>query len=431
MGDAPAAQHAGHPLPEERRLRHVLNGSLAVGALFMAAFVTLTLIKAVRSPNDVTANWFAAWGTWAGGFATAAAFLIAAFSIAVASAHARVDRHVAATIRADDEMAQARLLAIYKVDIPGAFQGLATFRIENRSQHFVFDVRVPFADTPSDTGAPPVRRTPDKVESEGLLHEYLPRGETLTPYMQSTSHEGWFTEMTLHTRQWQHVSFVVEYTDGSGLRWRQHFGGGIERVLTDQAPRVKPADRFQSGYQITPITDDKARRLGGRFAAHLPPLESDEDFLEAIGPTVAKTWRRATHDHAPDIRPSSTRAGGVRIEMPYKPAAPPWWDEHLKRRLREHGFGDFVMRSVGEHASVAVECSEDAAAESISAIHDAIEFANDQFEATELAAAQRAMEQRAADLGTAQNRRTQINDIALGQRPGAPPNAGIGGVPGQ
>lgn len=88
------------------------------------------------------------------------------------------------------------------------------------------------------------------------------------------------------------------------------------------------------------------------------------------------------------------------------------------------------MRSMGEHASVTVECFDDTAAASISAIHDAIEFANDQFEATELAATQRAWEQRAADQRAAQNRQNQLNDIARGQRPGAPPNAGIGGVPG-
>ncbi len=277
MGDVQAAPHVSGPLDEERRLRRVLVGSLAVGAVFMVVFVTLTLVKAVHSTADITANWFSAWGTWAGGFATAAAFLIAAFSISVASAHAREDRRVAATIRADDEMAQARLLAIYKVEIPGGFQGLATFRIENRSQHFMFDVGVPFADTPSDMGGGSERRSPDKVEAEDRLHEYLPRDETLTPYMQSTSHQVWFTDMTLHTRQWQRTSFAVEYTDGSGLRWRQHFGGGIERVLTDQTLRAKTADRFQAGYQIAPMGDDKARRLGVRFSGHLSPSQSDQE----------------------------------------------------------------------------------------------------------------------------------------------------------
>ena len=135
----------------------------------------------MRSPGDVTANWFAAWGTWAGGFATAAAFLIAAFSISVASAHARFDRQLAAAIRADDEMAQARLLTVYKVDIAGAFPGIATFRIENRSQECVFDVQVPFADVPSDSGSDVERRTSETVEADGRLHEYLPRGDLLTP----------------------------------------------------------------------------------------------------------------------------------------------------------------------------------------------------------------------------------------------------------
>jgi hypothetical protein len=300
----------------------------------------------------------------------------------VASAHARVDRQVAADIRADDEMAQARLLTVYKVDIPGAFPGLATFRIENHSQQCVFDVQVPFADVPIDPGSGVERRTPEAVEADGRLHEYLPRGDLLTPYMQSTTHEGWFTEMTLHTMQWERVAFAVEYTDASGRRWRQQFGGRIERVVTDQAALVKKADRFQSGYQIKLISDERARQLGGRFASHLPPLESDADFLNVIGPALMSSWRPVEHKQTPLIRPDSDHPGNVRIEMPYKPTAPSWWNEHLKNRLREHGFSEFSQRSVGENASITLRCAEEYAATAIDQIHDAIEFANDQFEPT-------------------------------------------------
>src|ERR1700736_6762051 len=155
--------------------------------------------------------------------------------------------------------------------------------------------------------------------------------------MQSTTHEGWFTQMTLHTRQWQRVVFAVEYTDAAGRRWRQHFGGHIERVMTAQAPLVKKADRFQSGYQIKLMSDERARQLGRRFADHLPPLESDEDFLNAAGPALAAAWRRVEHKQSPLIRPDPDNPGGVTIEMPYKPTAPPWWNEHLKKRLRQHG----------------------------------------------------------------------------------------------
>lgn len=424
-----AEGHHDNRLAEERRLERVLRGSLVLGAILLTAFVGLTIFKWASRPADVTANWFAAWGTWVGGFAAAIAFLIAALSISVASAHARVDRQVAADIRADDEMAQARLLAVYKVDIPGAFPGLATFRIENRSQQCVFDVKVPYADVPSDSGPGAERRTPDAVEADGRLHEYLPTADMLTPYLQSTTHEGWFTEMTLHTRQWERVSFAVEYTDASGRRWRQHFGGRIERLLTDQAPLVKPADRFQTGYQISLITDEEARARGGRFARHLPPLESDEEFLQALGPGLVSSWRRVEHKQNPLIRPCEDRPGDVTIEMPFRPAASAWWNDHLKDRLRELGFGETLMRSVGEHASIRLRCAEDHAAAVIGQMHDAIEFANDQFEATELAAARRALAAREAATHARAQRQRTLDEIARSAPPH--PSARSGPVSGE
>lgn len=421
-----AEGHHDKRLAEERRLERVLRGSLVVGAILLIAFVGLTIFKWASRPADVTADWFSAWGTWVGGFAAATAFLIAALSISVASAHARVDRHVAADIRADDEMAQARLLAVYKVDIPGAFPGLATFRIENRSQQCVFDVKVPYADVPSGASGtgPAERRTPEAVEADGRLHEYLPTADMLTPYLQSTTHEGWFTEMTLHTREWERVAFAVDYTDASGRRWRQHYGGRIERLLTDQTPLVKKADRFQTGYQISLISDEEARARGGLFARHLPPLESDEEFLQALGLDVVSSWRRVEHKRSPDIRPSRDHPGDVTIEMPFSPTAPTWWNEHLKGRLREFGFGETLMRSVGEHASIRLRCAEDNAAAVIGQIHDAIEFANDQFEAIELAAARRALVARDADTHARAEHQRKLNDTArsASPHPPAPPD---------
>jgi pheromone shutdown protein TraB len=82
-------------LPEERQFKYVLIGVAITVALFALAFVVLTVVKSSRSPQDITANWFVAWGTWAGGLGTAAAFLIAAFSISVASAHSRFHRRQA------------------------------------------------------------------------------------------------------------------------------------------------------------------------------------------------------------------------------------------------------------------------------------------------------------------------------------------------
>ncbi|YCN58380.1 hypothetical protein AB9M10_13895 [Rhodococcus erythropolis] len=102
-------------LPEERQFKYVLIGVAITVALFALAFVVLTVVKSSRSPQDITANWFVALGTWAGGLGTAAAFLIAAFSISVASAHSRFHRRQAVN-REDEAMAQARLLTIYKVE---------------------------------------------------------------------------------------------------------------------------------------------------------------------------------------------------------------------------------------------------------------------------------------------------------------------------
>jgi hypothetical protein len=169
-------------LREERQFTKVLVATCAIASGFLLVFVVLTLVKAACTPRDITAGYFSAWGTWAGGLATAAAFLIAAYSVAVASAHAREDRREAARVRENNDMAQARLLTIYKVEIPDSISSLATYRIENRSHDYFFDVTVPFADSPDQSNAGFERRTPELVTSENRLHEFLPNGELLTAY---------------------------------------------------------------------------------------------------------------------------------------------------------------------------------------------------------------------------------------------------------
>lgn len=277
-------------LPEERRFRTVLWAVCLVALLYLYAFAMLTLCKARLSPKDITANWFAAWGTWAGGLATGAAFLIAAFSISVASAQARADRHEAARIRENNAMAQARLLVIFKVE-PDSIQSLASFRIENRSKDLFFDVTVPFVDSPDRSQAGYERRTADLVAAENRLHEFIPSGEMLTPYRSSTEHEAWFTLVTVHTADWRGIKFAVEYTDAGGRRWRQHLGGKVEPVFITDAIAVREADRFQPRQQIRRMSDVELRRLGGRFSSHLPPLETDEEFLEVLGPRAVVHWR--------------------------------------------------------------------------------------------------------------------------------------------
>jgi hypothetical protein len=93
------ADSSQQQLPEERQFHRVLGGCCAIVFLFLLAFALLTAIKRALAPRDVTAAWFAAWGSWGAGLATASAFLIAASSVRVTSAHARQDRRDAARVR--------------------------------------------------------------------------------------------------------------------------------------------------------------------------------------------------------------------------------------------------------------------------------------------------------------------------------------------
>jgi hypothetical protein len=172
----------GRQLPEDRQFRAVVTGCCIAAVVFIVAFVTITLVVASRDLGLVDSGWYEAWGSWAGGAATAAAFLIAAFSMRVSSAHAHADRADAASIREDKDMAQARLLIVSKITEPGVPSGLASFQIENRSQGVFFDVKVPFVDCPHDTDGGMERRTPELVETDCRLHEYLPDGELLVPF---------------------------------------------------------------------------------------------------------------------------------------------------------------------------------------------------------------------------------------------------------
>ena len=137
----PSSQNDSPRLREERQFNGVLIGTCVGTVTFAFLFILLTLIKSARTPDDITANWFAAWGTWAGGLATGAAFLIAAFSISVASAHAHRDREEAASIRASEDMAQARLLIVYQVDMPTQPSSYRFYRIDNRSDGLFFGRR--------------------------------------------------------------------------------------------------------------------------------------------------------------------------------------------------------------------------------------------------------------------------------------------------
>lgn len=383
-------------LPEERQFKYVLVAVCVTVVLFMLAFVVLTVVKSSRSPQDITSNWFVAWGTWAGGLGTAAAFLIAAFSISVASAHSRFDRRQAAEIREDNDMAQARLLTIYKVEDENSFASLATYRIENRSKDLFFDVTVPYVDSPYGSDAGIERRTADLVAEDNRYGEFIPTAEQLTPYRDHTDHEAWFTLVTVHTSDASNIEFGVEYTDASGRRWRQELGGEIERVHTTEAVPIRPPDRFQPRQQLQRLSNVELRRMGGSFTNGLEPLETDAEFLEVLEVANVARWKRIERIEDIVVEPGDDdeQTGNLKVSVTFSPKAPPFWDAHFHGRLAEAG-----LRCTGGHSQTTQTdnflCPPQVDTAGLGDLIDAaIQYANDRFEENELAAARRALDAR-------------------------------------
>lgn len=382
-------------LPEDRQFRAVVIGCCVAAVLFMIAFVVTSIVVACSDLGLVDSGWYQAWGGWASGAATAAAFLIAAFSIRVSSAHAHADRQEAARIRENNDMAQARLLVIYKVDMPNGLSSLATFRIENRSKDVFFDVSVPQVDAPNDLDSGYERRTPALVEADNRLHEFIPTAELLTAYRVHNEHEVWFTLVTVHTADWRRVEFAVEYTDAGGRRWRQHMDGRIEPIYTTQAIPVREADRFQPPQQIRRLSAIEAYREGRVFSRDFPPLERDEEFLEVLEVRTVATWKRIELVGDPVVtRGTEGEPGEVDVEVTFAPAGPPFWRDHLEAKLEEAGARYLGGSRGGRDETQNLRLPESTADEIHGLLTAAIEHANDTFEQFELAAARRALEAR-------------------------------------
>ncbi|WP_145238435.1 MULTISPECIES: hypothetical protein [Nocardiaceae] len=255
-------------LPAEVTFRRLWVGSCVVAGIFLVAFVAATIAKGAVSPRDITANWFAAWGAWASGVTTTAAFLIAAGSLMVSSAYARLDRREAANAQEAEAMAQARLLTIYRVERPDMPASFVFFRVENRSNDRFFDVFVPYVDR-IYMGEEGQLLPPDPCSNERTLEE-LPDGELLTPFRDHNDHEGWFTQVSVYTDDWQSVMFAVHYTDAAGRAWKQHADGRIERVEISTAVKVRKADRFQPSSQIRLLTQEESCQFEDELGVYGP-----------------------------------------------------------------------------------------------------------------------------------------------------------------
>jgi hypothetical protein len=404
-------------LPEERQFIGVLVGSCLIVGLFVLTFFMLTAIKHNLAPRDVTAAWFAAWGTWGAGLATASAFIIAAASVRVTGAHARADRRDAALVRESQDMAQARLLIIHEVDMPDQPQSYRFYRIDNRSKDLFFDVKVPFVERYYQSDAEIERLTP---ESAANTLEFLPDGVLLTPYRTRIQEEAWCTEVRVYSTPGKPVRFAVHYSDAAGLQWKQHLDGRIERVLTKEAvPEAKrKADVAQPRSPLHVMSaQESADVLSGRFPGDVPK-EVQDAGMEIVAPMIVETWSRVDRVGKPHADPIG--GNSVRFGIAYGPTAPSPWGDYFREKLWAASFQNLQFHGQGgdDIEAITFDVNEEDIARMIGIVDEALKYANDQFEERDLADARAAIERVAA----AADRRAHFDDlVAQYVKPGRAP----------
>lgn len=375
-------------LRAERRFSTVLKWCSLVVGVFVVLFILLTLIKAALTPGDITSSWFEAWGTWFGGLVTGAAFLIAAYSVAVSGAHAHKDRAEAAAVRENQDMAQARLLVVYPVDMPRLPQSFRFFRIDNRSKDWFFDVSVPSAERYQD-GEEMSLLTPEAFSGPGTATmEFLPEEVFLSPYRTNDQSDTWNTEVRVYAKPGSPVRFAVYYTDANGLRWKQSLDGKIERVLSTTAvPAPRAADGSQPYSQIQTITPEeaKARRVGG---PDVPDIDNQENGNSAENETAARNivngWNPVKRIGAPIVKPHRSDPELLVIEIGYAPAAPQPWYEYFRDGLSKAGIRSNRSHSQGPYQSRTFEAAKSALPLVVGGFDAAVKFANERFETEHL-----------------------------------------------
>ncbi|MBS9371058.1 hypothetical protein GON09_000001 [Rhodococcus sp. B50] len=404
MEQHPQGNDSPKQLPEERWFKRVLVGVGFFVTVFAVVFVVVTLVKSNRSPQDITSNWFVAWGTWAGGLGTAAAFLIAAFSLMVSSAHARSDRQHDAMAREDDHMAQARLLSIYKDVGKDSLSSLPTYLIENQSNARFFDVTV--REVSSGNGTADIeKRTSELAKKDLRFGENIPDGITLHSHQDHTAPYTRHTIVRVHTTDAESIDFAVEYTDAKGRRWRQSLDGRIKRIYTPRAVSIPSSGRgpFDSATSALPYAAawGVAPSLGDAVEEKLPsyqrpPLLTDKDFLTVVTSLATSPingWKRV--ERIKEVKTDDFPSGERHISVTYSPIFP-IWPLYFREKMTESGLS-FISATFADkfrfnsHVEVFRSLSDSNAADLNNVVDDAIGYANDQFEANALAAAHRAL----------------------------------------
>lgn len=403
-------------LPEERRLTVVLKWCSFVVGAFVVLFILLTLDKAALTPGDITSSWFEAWGTWFGGLVTGAAFLIAAYSVAVSGAHAHRDREEAASVRENQDMAQARLLVVYPVDMPRLPQSFRFFRIDNRSKDWFFDVTVPFVERYQEDEEMSLLTSAAFSGPGTVTMEFLPEEVFLSPYRTNDQHDTWNTEVRVYAKPGSPIRFAVYYTDANGLRWKQSLDGKIERVLSTTAvpaPRRGDSEQPYSQVQILTPEEAKAHRIGG---PDVPDFDDEDGVgsaeVEAVGRIILNNWTPVTRIGPPIIKPHDSDPELLSIEIGYAPDAPQPWYRYLKEGLRAAGISSNQSHSQGPYQSSTFKAARSAVPRVIEGFNAAVRSANERFETEDLARIREHIAKVDAALDAANARQAELDDLA-------------------
>ncbi|WP_197381873.1 hypothetical protein [Mycolicibacterium mengxianglii] len=388
--------------------------------------MSLTSFKATTTPGDVTTSWFEAWGTWAGGLVTGAAFLVAAYSVAVSGAHAHKDRAEAADVRKNQDMAQARLLVVYPVDMPRTPQSFRFFRIDNRSKDWFFDVTVPSAER-YQQGEEMSLLTKEAFTGPGTVTmEYLPEEVFLSPYRTNDQDDTWNTEVRVYAAPDTPVRFSVYYTDANGLRWKQSLDGKIERVLSTTAvPAPRRADSEQPQSQVQTVTPEeaKARRVGGPDVPDFDDEDDDDSAeIEAVGRVILETWKPISRIGAPIIRPDHFDPEMLSIDIGYAPDAPQPWYQYFKEAIRDAGIRSNQGHSQGPYHASTFKATKSTVPLVIERFDAAVKSANERFENEDMVRIRQHLAKVDAAQEAANARQAELDDLAdQFRRPGRLP----------
>lgn len=101
----------------------------------------------------------------------------------------------------------------------------------------------------------------------------------------------------------------------------------------------------------------------------------------------------------------------IQLEIAYAPIGTYPWGDYFRDRLAEAGVPSRDGTSFGDVQTVILTVREDEIPRMVEVVYEAIDYANDQFEEHDLAAAREAIQRVAAREQAAAERRTHLNGL--------------------